>query len=298
MANVVAKIKEISVSSIQPNPEQPRKIFNKAALEELAASIKENGLIQPIKVRPINKVGQEGRYEIIAGERRWRAHQLAGLETIHCIVERTSELDMDIQAIIENMARVDVTPLEEARAFQRMLDKGMTMEELAKRLGRQAWRIEERVRLLDLDPQILKLYETGNVSQEAASEISRIKEHSQQMKIFKLVSGGQLKGYKAIRTAVDTALGKLSQADIFGEAAPAATEEDVEVLRGIEAKIAQITKMVSAGFKDGECVIAAKVDRDRARHVADQLAAIKVAISHMEKGLRNATAQAEIVMVA
>jgi ParB family chromosome partitioning protein len=297
--------RRLRLSDITPNPDQPRKTFEPKALDELAASIRENGLLQPITVRPIrNHKEDEPAFEIIAGERRWRAHcRLVELghedfATVLCNVKDMDDLTRDIAAIIENLQRVDVRPIEEARAFQRMLDLGMAKEELAKKLGRQVWRIDERTRLLNLEPTLLHLYESGNLPQEAASEISRLHDHEAQRKIAKLVSSGALSGYKAIRTAVDAVIDAKTQADIFGDAAPKVSEEDVQTINRMEAKIETMAKMAAAGWKDGECIVATKVSRDRARLMADKLKAMRDSLAHMERELRMAAAQADVVLEA
>lgn len=292
--------RKISLSNLHPNRDQPRKNFDRKALEELAASIQESGLIQPITVRPLGG----NQFEIIAGERRYRAHKilfergLTRFGEVLCNVRVMDEVTRDIQAIIENMARVDVTPLEESRAFQRLIDMGMSKEELAKKLGRQVWRIEERTRLLTLEPTLLSLYEKGQFPQEAASEISRIPDHRGQMRVAKLVMSGALKGYRAIRDAVDAVIDEKSQADIFGEAAPKVSEEDVQTINRMEKKIEQMAALAASGWKDGDCIVATKVSPDRARVMAEKLKAMQRALAIMERDLRSAAAQAEIVLAA
>lgn len=145
----------LTTASVIPNPNQPRRRFDQEALAELAASIKANGLIQPITVRlfrpyqPHAIVGDDRnpmpQYMIVAGERRWCAHVLAGLEAIDANLIEITDSERDILAIVENLQRADITPLEEGRAFQRVLDTGVTAQELADRLGlKQPWRITDR----------------------------------------------------------------------------------------------------------------------------------------------------------
>ena len=128
-------VRIIKIDSIETNPDQPRTRFDQAALEELAASIKNYGVIQPILVTELG----DGKYELIAGERRMRASMLAGLSTIPCIVKSFSESDRAEIALIENLQREDLNPVEEAKAYRALMDKsGMTQEELANKLGRSA----------------------------------------------------------------------------------------------------------------------------------------------------------------
>ena len=157
-------------------------------------------------------------------------------------------------------------------------------------------RVEERLRLLDLEPTLLKLYESGNLPQEAASEISRIKDFAQQTRLVQMVARGQLQGYAAIRSAVQTVLNETSAVDLFGTATPKATEENILTVSAMERKIESVVGMVAGGWRDGECVVASKVAPDRGRLMADKLAAIKRSISIMESQLRATAAQAEIVL--
>lgn len=276
---------QIRMSLIDPNADQPRKKFDPVLLRELAASIRENGLIQPIKLRPNGK-----RFEIVAGERRWRAHQLLNAKTITAIVEEMDTRRRDIEAIIENLQRADVTPMEEARAFQRLIDQGMDEAELGTKLGKQAWRITERLRLLNLAPEYIQLFESGNLSSEAVYEISRLKSHADQSRVIQMIRRGQLQGYNAIRAAVMAIVEGLSQADIFDDA-PKATEAETKTVSSMEAKIESVARMVAAGFHENEVVIARKVAPDRARLMADKLALIRKHCLDMENQLRRAAAQ-------
>ena len=282
---------------IDPNPDQPRKVFEPTALEGLADSILENGLAQPITGRPV----EGGRYQIVMGERRWRAHGRliarghAQFSNINAHVTEMNEETRDIQAILENLQRVDVSPLEEGRAFQRLLDAGMTVDALARKLGRPAWRIEERCRLMNLDPSILKLCE-GGFDNHVAQEIARLPSHRDQIALTQLWNRGAIVGFKALKAAVAAKIDALSQTDIFGEAAPQASDSDVETVRGMEAKIERMAALAAAGWKDGECIVASKVSRDRARLMADKIKAMRAALFAMEGNLRAAAAQAEIVL--
>src|ERR1035437_9967910 len=132
---------KLPISCVHPNPDQPRKRFDPDALAELAESIRQNGLIQPITVRALG----DGQYMIVAGERRYRAHLLAGLDTIDANLVEISDAERDILAIVENLQRENISPLEEGRAFQKILDTGISADKLAERLGlKQAWRVTER----------------------------------------------------------------------------------------------------------------------------------------------------------
>ena len=288
---------KISHASIHPNPDQPRKTFDAAELQDLANSIRESGLLQAILVRPVGD-----QYEIVAGERRWRAHGLliaqgyAPANEVECIVRDMTLTDRDIAAIIENLNRVDVAPLEEARAFQRMIDGGMTIEDLAIKLGRPVWRIEERTRLMRLDPVIVKLCE-GGFDHHVARELARLPSHRDQVALTQMWNRGAIIGFKALKAAVAAKLEGMTQSDMFGDA-PKATAGDVLTVKGMEAKIERMAALSAAGWRDGECVVAAMVSRDRAALMADKIRAMRAALFAMEGELRAAAAQAEIVMDA
>jgi ParB family transcriptional regulator, chromosome partitioning protein len=160
-ADVGAYFDEIPVGSITPNPRQPRQVFDEEALEELAASIRVVGLLQPVVVRRI----MPGHYEIVMGERRWRACQLAGLAQIPAIVRETSDDDMLRDALIENLHRQQLNPLEEAAAYQQRLDDfSATHEELARRVGRSRPHISNTIRLLNLPAGVQKRVAAGVLS--------------------------------------------------------------------------------------------------------------------------------------
>jgi ParB family chromosome partitioning protein len=156
-----ARYKEIEVSAITPNPRQPRRSFDEEALDELAESIREVGLLQPVVVRAAGP----GRYELIMGERRWRACQRAGLTEIGAIVKQTQDNELLRDALIENMHRQQLDPLEEAAAYQQLLDDfGATHEELARKIGRSRPHISNTLRLLNLPPAVQKRVAAGVLS--------------------------------------------------------------------------------------------------------------------------------------
>ncbi|MFS9063543.1 ParB/RepB/Spo0J family partition protein [Streptococcus infantis] len=158
------EFKLIRISDIQKNPYQPRKEFSEEKIKELAQSIKENGLIQPIIVRQSPVIG----YEILAGERRYRASIEAGLSEVPVIIKKLSDQDMMVHSIIENLQREDLNPIEEAKAYQSLIDKGYTHADIAEKMGKSRPYITNLVRLLTLPNFILKEVETGKLSQAHA----------------------------------------------------------------------------------------------------------------------------------
>lgn len=293
--------KTIPLDRIAPDPTQPRKLFEAKALAELAASIRTNGLIQPITVRPDPK--KRGHYIVVAGERRWRAHCLLrdekarGFTSIRCLVVKDRKaVDIKVKQIVENVARADMTILEEADALHELATVcGLSEDEIAKRLGLAPFRVRWRLQLKNLTPEIRKMVEGDQLDRQQAMEVSRL-DRRDQARIVRMINRGELVGWKAVRNAVDAILEGATQADIFGEAAARPSAKDVAELKAMEIKVARVANMVASGWKDGACIIASKVSPDRAARIADQLAAIRQATSIMERELRNTLAQAKIVM--
>jgi ParB family chromosome partitioning protein len=153
-----ATYRELPVSEIRPNARQPRQVFDDESHEELVLSIREFGLLQPIVVRP----AENGDYELVVGERRWRAAKDAGLDTIPAIIRETSDDAMLRDALLENLHRVQLNPLEEAAAYRQLLDEfGTTHEELAQRIGRSRSQVTNTVRLLNLPVPVQRRVAVG-----------------------------------------------------------------------------------------------------------------------------------------
>ncbi|WP_194521573.1 ParB/RepB/Spo0J family partition protein [Cellulosimicrobium sp. JZ28] len=158
-----ARFAELPASSIRPNPRQPRTVFDEGELDELIGSIREIGVLQPIVVRPVP--GESGAYELIMGERRWRATQAAGLDVIPAIVRETDDADLLRDALLENLHRSALNPLEEAAAYRQLLDDfGCTHEELADRISRSRPQISNTLRLLRLPPLVQRRVAAGVLS--------------------------------------------------------------------------------------------------------------------------------------
>jgi len=156
-----AVLSDIPVAAVSPNPNQPRVRFDEESLTELSASIAEMGVLQPILVRPI----ADGAFELIAGERRWRAAQRAGLTTIPAVIRMTDDATSVEQALVENLHRQDLTALEEAAAFQQLLDEfGLTHDQVATRVGKSRSAITNSLRLLGLPPAVQHLLADGKLS--------------------------------------------------------------------------------------------------------------------------------------
>jgi ParB family chromosome partitioning protein len=173
-------LREIPLELIGPNARQPRRTFDQARLAELAESIRARGVLQPIVVRPL----AGGTFELVAGERRLRAAQMVDLETIPALVRDTDDWERLDLALAENMARVDLNPVEEARACAMLVeDLGLTKQEVGRRVGRSRVAISNLVRLLDLPEDALELIETGALSEGHGRAILLCKDHATRRKL-------------------------------------------------------------------------------------------------------------------
>ncbi|WP_017595544.1 ParB/RepB/Spo0J family partition protein [Nocardiopsis potens] len=179
-----AYLEEVAVESVAPNPRQPRKHFDEEALDELRASIVEVGLLQPVVVR---RLGPE-RYELIMGERRWRASKEAGLDRIPAIVRETNDDDLLRDALLENLHRQQLDPLEEAAAYRQLLDDfGATHEELARRIGRSRPHITNTLRLLNLSPAVQRRVAASVISAGHARALLSVEDSETQDRLARRI---------------------------------------------------------------------------------------------------------------
>ena len=160
-SNDIQVKKTLRTSEIEPNRDQPRKAFSDEAITALADSIREHGMLQPILVRPLST----GGYQIVAGERRWRAARMAGLDEVPVNIRELSDLETMQIAIIENLQRENLNPVEEAAGYNELIEKfGMTQEKVAKMVGRSRSAVANAVRILSLPERVLKMLENGDIS--------------------------------------------------------------------------------------------------------------------------------------
>ena len=181
---------ELPAEQIVPNRMQPRQVFDEDAMAELVHSIREVGLLQPIVVRPVQGAGPEA-YELVMGERRWRAARQAGLEKIPAIVRATDDTDMLRDALLENLHRSQLNPLEEAAAYQQLLeDFGCTHDELAQRIGRSRPQISNTIRLLKLSPAVQRRVAAGVLSAGHARSLLGVDADQQDRLASRVVAEG------------------------------------------------------------------------------------------------------------
>jgi len=167
-------IREIPVAAIDPNPSQPRRHFDADALAALATSLQRSGVLQPVLVRP----RADGRYELIAGERRWRAATIAGLNEIPAVVRDRSDAEAIELALVENMVREDLNPIEQARACAALVEElGLTREDVGLRVGRSRVSVSNLIRLLDLPDEVIALVEAGKLTEGHARAVLLAADH-------------------------------------------------------------------------------------------------------------------------
>ncbi len=178
----------LRISSIEPNREQPRKQFDEDALMELADSIRQHGVIQPLLVRPLDN----GMYQLVAGERRWRASRMAGLIEVPVVIRDLSDHEAMEIALIENLQRKDLNVIEEALGYQQLMDKyDMTQEKVAERVGKSRPAVANALRLLNLPDQVIDMVKSGEVTAGHARALLKLEDQSEIIEIAKKIQKGR-----------------------------------------------------------------------------------------------------------
>lgn len=202
----------IKLDQIYPNPNQPRKHFDQGKLEELAQSIKESGLMEPLIV-----VKRGKKYMLIAGERRWRSAHLAGISEVPVRIMEADDQKVAELSLLENLQREDLSIVEEAQAYQGLLDMGLTQEEIARKMGiKQTWRIQERLNILKLSPVFQEYTMKGILSPSQAQEMSRLPKELQGS-LFDKISAGRAGSYNKLRSLVNAMLFVQEQQSFLAE---------------------------------------------------------------------------------
>lgn len=279
-------LKRIPLDQITRNPDQPRQTFEPRALADLAASIKENGLKQPITVRPVDG---DHPFMIVMGERRYRAHCLlaeAGDVTdILCHVRKMDDREMHIDAILENLQRAEVSPLEEAAAYQRAIDDlGFTVPDLAKKLGiSQEWRITYRIKLLGLTDDNQELVKKGVVSMTQAYHMAGLSPNGQQA-FLKLCMAGLASTDKSAAEAAAAIEAKENQIDM-----PMVIDMPKRVsIKSTEARIDALGTAMQPLFKDGVFKIEGNIDPAEAQRCVEKIKLLRQHIGQVERELLRA----------
>lgn len=246
-------ISYINLESIRPNPYQPRKQFNKAAMEELSDSIKQYGVIQPINVRKITS----SSFELVAGERRLRAAIMAGLKEIPAIIINVDDNDSAVMALIENLQREDLTYMEEAEGYINLInDHNFTQEELAQKIGKSQSTIANKIRLLKLPPLVKKILADNTLTERHARALLKLHDEQLQLKVLKHVCD---KGLNVKRTEdlVERAIEKYTKE----VKEPVAEKKFTRAIKDIRIFVNTIRQAIDLMKKSGVNAKAAQIDR-------------------------------------
>jgi ParB family transcriptional regulator, chromosome partitioning protein len=240
---------EVPVDHIRPNPKQPRTVFDEDLLAELVSSISEVGLLQPVVVRPLD----EGGYELVMGERRLRATQLAGLSTIPAIIRRTEDADLLRDALLENLHRAQLNPLEEAAAYQQMMsDFSCTQEELSLRIKRSRPQISNTIRLLQLPAPVQRRVAAGVLSAGHARALLMLPDSGAMEKLAtRIVAEGlSVRAAEEIVSVGEHGIRRAPRSRKSVELSPAAEELQRELVEKLDTRV-----LVSEGRSRGRIVI-------------------------------------------
>jgi ParB family chromosome partitioning protein len=231
-----SELVQIPVGSLTANARQPRRRIDAEGIQELAESIRAQGLVQPVVVRPL----PEGRYELIAGERRWRAARVAGLATIPALVRESDDRESLLLALVENVAREDLSPVEEARAYAVLVDEfGLSLGEVGDQVGRSKPSVSNRLRLLELPDDVLGLVERGLLSEGHARAVLAVPDHEGQRRLARRIVRQGLSVRAAERAARWAgARTKPRRSQPVNPALAARAREAAEQLTGASAKVA------------------------------------------------------------
>lgn len=246
-------ISYLNIDCVRPNPYQPRKQFNKGALEELCESIKQYGVIQPINVRKISN----NHYELVAGERRLRAAIMAGLKEIPAIVVNINDNDSAVIALIENLQREDLSYMEEADGYNNLInDHGFTQEELAQKIGKSQSTIANKIRLLRLSPMVKKILSDNSLTERHARALLKLHDEQLQLKVLKLVCEKGM-NVKKTEELVERAIEKYTRQD--KETVP--ERKFTRAIKDIRIFVNTIRQAIDLMKKSGVNAKAAQIDR-------------------------------------
>ena len=226
-------INEIPISQIEATPNQPRRDFDQESLQELAQSIREIGIVSPITLRQIS----DDRFQIIAGERRWRASQIAGLQAIPAYIRTTNDENVMEMALVENIQREDLNAIEIALAYQHLLENtGMTQEKVAERVGKSRAAVANHLRLLKLPAQVQMALQKKEIDMGHARALLAIDSPSQQLRVFREI---QKNGYSVRQ--VETLVKKINEGTADGDKRPAKKQQTVpEGFAAMREKLAEM----------------------------------------------------------
>jgi len=223
------EIADIPIEDIVPNPEQPRESFSHEEMEELISSIKEHGILQPLIVSP-----KDDKYEIVAGERRWRASKAAEMRTVPAIVRTVKEQQKLELAVIENVQRQDLNPIEEARAYKKLADEfNLTQEQVAKKVGKSRPQVANFIRLLELPLEIQEAVASGEIPYTQARTLLALDSPRAQMKLFRKIVRGKM----TVRDTEESVSTKKPKSKTVKDPNLSAREDDLRSALGTKVEI-------------------------------------------------------------
>lgn len=235
------EFKLLPLEKVYPNPNQPRKIFDKQALEELARSIRENGVLQPVLVRQIGS-----RYQIVSGERRFRASKIAGMNSIPAVIRKLNEEKTMLAGLIENIQRQDLNPIEEARTLRDiLLNFGLTHDQLSEKVGRSRSALTNRLRLLQLPPEVQLMVADGQISAGHAKMLAGLKDPNEVRLWAKKIIVEQMSVYETEKqlargkSETSNACHKKGRKLMSSDMHVRAVEENLQELLGAKVRIRQ-----------------------------------------------------------
>lgn len=250
----IKNIAYVNIESIRPNPYQPRKQFNKGALEELCESIKQYGVLQPINVRRT----QNNTYELVAGERRLRAATMAGLKEIPVIVVNIDDNDSAVIALIENLQREDLSYMEEAEGYSHLIhEHGFTQEDLAHKIGKSQSTIANKIRLLKLSPLVKKILADNNLTERHARALLKLHDEQLQLKVLKHVCEKGL-NVKKTEELVERAIERYSRQNVERSHSE---RKCTKAIKDIRIFVNTIRQAIDLMKKSGVNAKAAQLDR-------------------------------------
>jgi ParB/RepB/Spo0J family partition protein len=278
-------MKTISHDQIYPNPDQPRKHFDQAKLEDLAQSITMNGLLEPIII-----VKREDKYMIIAGERRWRACGIAGIKKVPVRILEADDQTVAELSLLENLQREDLSIVEEARAYQGLIDMGMSQEELAAKMGiKQPWRIQERLNILKLTPVFQDYTMKGILSPSQAQELSRLPKELQGT-VFDKIASGQAGTYSKLRSLVNAVLFAQEQTSFL----PEPTGEERNTFSKYDRMMERIVSMLHQSFDREDLSVLSKVLSSSVPQNIERIDMIILHLNKIKKALLQADSNREV----
>ena len=229
-----SELRELRVEEIRPNKRQPRRRFDAEATSGLAASIQADGVLQPVVVRP----REAGGYELIAGERRWRAAREAGIATVPALVRHADDRDSLLLALVENVAREQLSPVEEARAYAVLLDEfGLSLGDVAERVGRSKPAVSNRLRLLELPEDVLALVEGGRLSEGHARAVLAVPDHEGRRRLARRIVRSGLSVRGAERAAREAGAHRRARTGAVDPALAERARTAIERLTGTRARV-------------------------------------------------------------